>query len=123
VDFLKNHPMVEKVNHPALPNHRDHALYSRYFPKGAGSVFTVDIKGDIEKAKRFSENLKLFSLVSNLADLKSLVIHPASTTHSQMSEQELLECGIKPNSIRLSVGTEHIDDIIDDLKQAFETVK
>jgi O-acetylhomoserine (thiol)-lyase len=123
VDFLKNHPQVEKLNHPSLPDNRDHELYKRYFPNGAGAVFTFDIKGDIEKAKRFSENLKLFSLVSNLADLKSLVIHPASTTHSQISEKELLESGIKPNSIRLSIGIEHIDDIIDDLKQAFETVR
>jgi O-acetylhomoserine (thiol)-lyase len=123
VDFLKNHPQVEKLNHPALPGNRDHELYKRYFPNGAGAVFTFDIKGDIEKAKKFSENLKLFSLVSNLADLKSLVIHPASTTHSQISEKELLESGIKPNSIRLSIGIEHIDDIIGDLKQAFEMVK
>ena len=117
VDFLKNHPKVEKVNHPALDDHKDHALYKRYFPNGAGSVFTFDIKGGLEDARRFSEKLKLFSLVSNLADLKSLVIHPASTTHSQISEEDLLDYGIKPNSIRLSVGTEHIDDIIEDLQQ------
>ncbi|MDR0473307.1 MAG: O-acetylhomoserine aminocarboxypropyltransferase/cysteine synthase [Treponema sp.] len=123
VEFLKSHPQVEKLNHPALPGNRDHDLYKRYFPNGAGSVFTFDIKGDIETAKRFSESLKLFSLVSNLADLKSLVIHPASTTHSQISEKELLDSGIKPNTIRLSIGTEHIDDIIDDLKQGFEAVK
>jgi O-acetylhomoserine (thiol)-lyase len=123
VDFLKDHPQVETVNHPALPDNCDHELYKRYFSKGAGAVFTFDIKGDIEKAERFSEHLKLFSLVSDLADLKSLVIHPASTTHSQISGKELLECGIKPNTIRLSIGIEHIDDILDDLKQAFEMVK
>jgi len=123
IDFLKDHPQVEKVNHPALNSHRDHELYKKYFPNGAGSVFTFDMKGGAQKANLFSEKLKLFSLVSDLADLKSLVIHPASTTHSQIDEKELLECGIKPNSIRLSVGIEHIDDIIDDLKQAFEEVK
>jgi len=123
IDFLKNHPQVEKVNHPSLPEHRDHKLYKRYFPQGAGSIFTFLIKGGGETAKRFTEKLKLFSLLANVADVKSLVIHPASTTHSQMSEQELLEVGIKPNTIRLSIGTEHIDDIIADLKQAFEAVK
>ena len=123
VDFLKNHPQVEIVNHPVLPDHRDHKLYERYFPKGAGSIFTFQIKGGAEKAKRFTEELKLFSLLANVADVKSLVIHPASTTHSQMSEQELLEGGIKPNTIRLSIGTEHIDDILSDLKQGFEAVK
>jgi O-acetylhomoserine (thiol)-lyase len=120
VDFLKSHPQVEKVNHPILAEHRDHKLYGRYFPHGAGSIFTFEIKGDAEKAKRFTEELKLFSLLANVADVKSLVIHPASTTHSQMSEAELLEGGIKPNTIRLSVGTEHIDDILDDLKHGFE---
>ena len=123
VDFLKTHPQVEIVNHPVLPDHRDHKLYERYFPKGAGSIFTFQIKGGAEKAKRFTEELKLFSLLANVADVKSLVIHPASTTHSQMSEQELLEGGIKPNTIRLSIGTEHIDDILSDLKQGFEAVK
>ena len=122
IDFLKNHPQVETLNHPSMPAHRDNHLYKKYFPNGAGSVFTFDIRGDMEKAKRFSEQLKLFLLVSNLADLKSIVTHPASTTHSQISEKELLECGIKPNTIRLSVGTEHIDDILDDLQQAFEAV-
>ena len=122
VDFLKNHPHVEKVNHPALPEHRDNKLYGRYFPRGAASIFTFEIKGDAEKAKRFTEKLKLFSLLANVADVKSLVIHPASTTHSQMSEKELLEGGIKPNTVRLSIGTEHIDDIIEDLKQGFEAV-
>ena len=122
VEFLKNHPGVEKVNHPSLPDHRDNALYKKYFPKGAGSIFSVELKGDAERAKRFSEKLKLFSLLANVADAKSLVIHPASTTHSQMSESELLESGIKPNTIRLSIGIEHIDDIIDDLKQGLEAV-
>jgi O-acetylhomoserine (thiol)-lyase len=120
IDFLKNHPQVEKVNHPAITDHPDHEIYNRYFPNGAGCVFTFDIAGSAEKANRFSERLKLFSLVSDLADLKSLVIHPASTTHSQIDEKELLESGIKPNTIRLSIGIEHIDDIIDDLRQAFE---
>ncbi|MDR2555496.1 MAG: O-acetylhomoserine aminocarboxypropyltransferase/cysteine synthase [Fibromonadaceae bacterium] len=123
IDFLKDHPQVENVNHPALANHRDHKLYNRYFKMGAGSIFTFEIKGDAEKAKLFTEKLELFSLLVNVADVKSLVVHPASTTHSQMSEEELLESGIKPNTIRLSIGTEHIDDIIDDLKQGFEAVK
>jgi len=104
-----------------LASHPNHELYKRYFPKGAGSVFTFDIKGDAAKANRFSEKLKLFSLVSDLADLKSLVIHPASTTHSQIDEKELIESGIKPNTIRLSIGIEHADDIIEDLKQGLET--
>jgi len=120
IEFLEKHPQVEKVNHPSLNSHRDHKLYKRYFPKDAGSIFTFQIKGDGERAKHFTEKLKLFSLLANVADVKSLVIHPASTTHSQMSEQELLECGIKPNTIRLSIGTEHIDDIIADLKQGLE---
>jgi O-acetylhomoserine (thiol)-lyase len=118
VEFLKSHSQVEKVNHHSLPDHRDHALYKRYFPKGAGSIFSFEIKGDSEKAKQFTEKLKLFSHLANVADVKSLVIHPASTTHSQMTEQELLSCGIKPATIRLSIGTEHIDDIIEDLNQA-----
>jgi O-acetylhomoserine (thiol)-lyase len=123
VDFLKSHPQIESVNHPALSSHRDHKLYKRYFPNGAGSIFTIELKGDAEKAKLFTEKLELFSLLANVADAKSLVIHPASTTHSQMSEKELLESGIKPNTIRLSIGTEHIDDIIDDLKLGLEAVK
>ena len=123
VEWLKKHPQVERVNHPALPEHRDHSLYKKYFPKGGASIFTFEIKGDSEKAKRFTEELNLFSLLANVADVKSLVIHPASTTHSQMSESELLAGGIKPNTVRLSIGTEHIDDIIDDLKQGFEAVK
>ena len=123
VDFLKDHPMVEKVTHPSIPSHPNHELYKRYFPNGAGSVFTFDIKGDSVKANLFTEKLKLFSLVSDLADLKSLVIHPASTTHSQIDEKDLLDNGIKPNTIRLSIGIEHIDDIIEDLNQAFSSVK
>jgi len=123
VKWLEKHPQVERVNHPSLPNHKDHKLYGKYFPKGAGSIFTFEIKGDAEKAKRFTEELKLFSLLANVADVKSLVIHPATTTHSQMSESELLESGIKPNTIRLSIGVEHIDDIIDDLSQGFDAVK
>jgi O-acetylhomoserine (thiol)-lyase len=114
---------VEKVNHPALADHRDHILYKKYFPKGGGSIFTFELKGSAEQAKKFTEKLELFSLLANVADVKSLVIHPASTTHSQLSEAELLEQGIKPNTIRLSIGTEHIDDIIDDLKQGFAAVK
>ena len=123
VDFLKNHPMVEKVNHPSLETGSKRALYDRFFPKGAGSIFTFEIKGDAEKAKKFTESLKLFSLLANVADVKSLVIHPASTTHSQLDEKALLACGIKPNTIRLSIGTEHIDDIINDLKNGFEAVR
>ena len=123
VEFLKNHPQVEKVNHPSLSTGKQKELYDRYFPKGAGSIFTFEIKGGAETAKKFTESLKLFSLLANVADVKSLVIHPASTTHSQLSEEELLASGIKPNTVRLSIGTEHIDDIINDLKQGFEAVK
>jgi O-acetylhomoserine (thiol)-lyase len=123
VEFLKNHPQVEKVNHPSLETGAKKELYDRYFPKGAGSIFTFELKGDAEKAKKFTESLKLFSLLANVADVKSLVIHPASTTHSQLEEKDLLAAGIKPNTIRLSIGTEHIDDIINDLKNAFEAVK
>jgi O-acetylhomoserine (thiol)-lyase len=123
LEFLKNHPQVEKLNHPSLPNDRDHALYKKYFPKGGGSIFTFELKGTAEKAKKFTESLELFSLLANVADVKSLVIHPASTTHSQMSEEELLSGGIKPNTVRLSIGTEFIDDILADLRQGFETVK
>lgn len=112
-----------KVNHPKLPGHRDHILYQKYFPNGAGSIFTFEMKGDADDAKNFIDHLELFSLLANVADVKSLVIHPASTTHSQMSEDELLASGIKPNTIRLSIGTEHIDDIISDLSNAFEAVK
>ncbi len=123
VEFLKNHPQVEKVNHPSLATGREKELYDRYFPKGAAPIFTFEIKGDAKTAQKFTESLKLFSLLANVADVKSLVIHPASTTHSQLSEEELLAGGIKPNTIRLSIGTEHIDDIISDLKQGFEAVK
>ncbi|MBQ7561385.1 MAG: O-acetylhomoserine aminocarboxypropyltransferase/cysteine synthase [Synergistaceae bacterium] len=123
VEFLKNHPQVAKVNHPSLESGRAGELYKKYFPNGGGSIFTFDIKGDSNTAKKFTESLELFSLLANVADVKSLVIHPASTTHSQLSEQELLSCGIKPTTIRLSIGTEHIDDIIEDLKKGFDSVK
>ncbi|MCR5056448.1 MAG: O-acetylhomoserine aminocarboxypropyltransferase/cysteine synthase [Clostridia bacterium] len=123
VEYLANHPLVERVNHPSLPNHPDHALYAKYFPNGGGSIFTFDIKGGQEEAWKFIDNLKIFSLLANVADVKSLVIHPASTTHSQLSEQELLDTGIRPNTIRLSIGTEHIDDIIEDLEQGFAAIK
>ncbi len=123
VEFLKSHPQVEKVNHPSLETGKKKELYDRYFPHGAGSIFTFEIKGGAETAKRFTESLKLFSLLANVADVKSLVIHPASTTHSQLDEEALLACGIKPNTIRLSIGIEHIDDIIADLRQGFEAVK
>jgi O-acetylhomoserine (thiol)-lyase len=118
VEFLSGHPKVEKVNHPALPDHPHHALYKKYFPKGAGSIFTFEIKGGREAALKFIGKLKLFSLLANVADVKSLVIHPASTTHSQMTDQELLESGITPGTIRLSIGTEHFDDLIYELDQA-----
>ncbi|MDR0248210.1 MAG: O-acetylhomoserine aminocarboxypropyltransferase/cysteine synthase [Oscillospiraceae bacterium] len=119
VEYLSKHPQVEAVNHPALKTHPDHALYNKYFPRGAGSIFTFEIKGDAARARAFIDKLELFSLLANVADAKSLVIHPASTTHSQLSEQELLEQDIRPNTVRLSVGIEHIDDIIADLEQAF----
>ena len=122
VSFLKNHPKVERVNHPSLEKGKQAELYAKYFPNGAGSIFTFDVKGNAETAKKFTENLELFSLLANVADVKSLVIHPASTTHSQLSEQELLSCGIRPTTIRLSIGTEHIDDIINDLKKGFEAI-
>lgn len=122
VNFLKNHPKVEHVNHPSLPENGYKELYDKYFPNGGGSIFTFEIKGGEVEAKRFIDSLDLFSLLANVADAKSLVIHPASTTHSQLSEQELLKQGIKPNTIRLSIGTEHIDDIIYDLEQAFNKI-
>ncbi|MBO5072746.1 MAG: O-acetylhomoserine aminocarboxypropyltransferase/cysteine synthase [Eubacterium sp.] len=124
VEYLNAHPQVEKVNHPALSEDpvQQH-LYQKYFPRGGGSIFTFEIKGDDKKAKDFIDNLELFSLLANVADVKSLVIHPASTTHSQLSKEELLEQGIKPNTIRLSIGTENIDDIIEDLEEAFRAVK
>lgn len=123
VEFLSKHPQVEKVNHPSLPDHPDHALYEKYFPNGGASIFTFEIKGGQKEAHKFIDSLKIFSLLANVADVKSLVIHPATTTHSQLSEKELLDQGIKPNTIRLSIGTEHIDDIIADLKKGFEAVK
>ncbi len=122
VDFLSKHPKVEKVNHPSLPEHPDHALYERYFPNGGGSIFTFDIKGGREEAWKFIDNLKIFSLLANVADVKSLVIHPASTTHSQLSAEELDEQNIHENTIRLSIGTEHIDDIISDLENGFKAI-
>ena len=124
VEYLNNHPQVEKVHHPSITDDPEQQrLYKKYFPNGAGSIFTFEIKGDAQKAKDFIDNLELFSLLANVADVKSLVIHPASTTHSQLNEEELLEQGIKPNTIRLSIGTEHIDDIIQDLEEAFKSVK
>ena len=122
VEYLSNHPQVEKVNHPSLPEHRDHALYEKYYPNGGGSIFTFEIKGGKEAAWRFIDSLKIFSLLANVADVKSLVIHPYTTTHSQMSPEELEQQHITPASIRLSIGTEHIDDIIADLDQAFANV-
>ena len=123
VEFLSNHPQVEKVNHPSLPAHPDYELYKKYFPNGGGSIFTFEIKGGQKEAHKFIDSLKIFSLLANVADVKSLVIHPATTTHSQLSEQELKEQNIKPNTIRLSIGTEHIDDIIQDLEGGFNAVK
>lgn len=123
VKFLSRHPLVERVNHPSLPEHPDHELYRSYFPHGGASIFTFDIKGGVKEAHRFIDSLKLFSLLANVADVKSLVIHPATTTHSQLSEAELNEQNIRPNTIRLSVGTEHIDDILSDLENAFKAVQ
>ncbi len=122
VDFLSKHPQVEKVNHPSLASGKEKELYDKYFPNGAASIFTFEIKGGADEAKKFTESLELFSLLANVADVKSLVIHPASTTHSQMTEEELLSAGIKPNTIRLSIGTEHIDDIIADLEKGFKAL-
>lgn len=123
VEYLNNHPQVEKVNHPSLASGEQKRLYDKYFPNGGGSIFTFEIKGDDTTAKKFIDNLEIFSLLANVADVKSLVIHPASTTHSQLSDEEKLEQGIRPNTIRLSIGTEHIDDIIADLDEAFKAVK
>lgn len=124
VQYLKNHPQVEKVNHPSVSeNEEQQRLYKKYFPNGGGSIFTFEIKGDADKAKKFIDNLELFSLLANVADLKSLVIHPQSTTHSQLNEKELVEQGIKPNTIRLSIGTENIEDILEDLGEAFKAVQ
>ncbi len=122
VEYLANHPKVEHVNHPSLPDHPDHALYEKYFPNGGASIFTFEIKGGVEEAHKFIDSLEIFSLLANVADVKSLVIHPATTTHSQLSQEELEDQGIKANTIRLSIGTEHIEDILEDLEQAFEQV-
>lgn len=122
VEFLQNHPKVAKVNHPSLPDHPDHALYQKYFPNGGGSIFTFEIKGGKEAAWKFIDNLKIFSLLANVADVKSLVIHPATTTHSQLSDEELADQGISQSTIRLSIGTEHYEDIINDLQNAFDSI-
>nr|WP_177297752.1 O-acetylhomoserine aminocarboxypropyltransferase/cysteine synthase family protein [uncultured Blautia sp.] len=123
VEFLSGHPQVEKVNHPSLPDHPDHALYQKYFPKGGASIFTFEIKGGQAEAHKFIDSLKIFSLLANVADVKSLVIHPATTTHSQLEEKELEDQGIRQNTIRLSIGTEHIDDILADLQNGFDAVR
>ena len=123
VEYLANHPQVEKVNHPSLPDHPDHALYQKYFPNGGASIFTFQIKGGVKEAHAFIDHLKIFSLLANVADVKSLVIHPATTTHAQLSPEELADVGIQENTIRLSIGTEHVDDIIADLDQAFAAVE
>lgn len=120
VEFLSKHPLVERVNHPSLPDHPDHELYEKYFPKGGGSIFTFEIKGGVAEAHKFIDSLEIFSLLANVADVKSLVIHPATTTHSQLTSEELAQQGIKENTIRLSIGTEHIDDIIADLEKGFK---
>ena len=122
VEYLSKNPNVSKVNHPSLPDHPDHALYEKYFPNGGASIFTFEIKGGKEAAWKFIDNLKIFSLLANVADVKSLVIHPASTTHSQLNDEELLDQGITQSTIRLSIGTEHIDDIIGDLEAGFKAV-
>ena len=123
VEFLNAHPQVERVNHPSLPSHPDYPLYQKYFPNGGASIFTFDIKGGVKEAYRFIDHLQIFSLLANVADVKSLVIHPATTTHSQLSPEELAEQEIKPNTIRLSIGTEHIEDIINDLQHGFDAVE
>ncbi|MCD7957666.1 MAG: O-acetylhomoserine aminocarboxypropyltransferase/cysteine synthase [Lachnospiraceae bacterium] len=123
VEYLAAHPQVEKVNHPSLPDHPDHELYQKYFPNGGASIFTFEIKGGQEEAWKFIDSLEIFSLLANVADVKSLVIHPATTTHSQLSEEELLDQGIRPNTIRLSIGTEHVDDLIADLEKGFAAVR
>lgn len=123
VEYLSTHPLVEHVNHPSLEDHPDHELYKKYFPNGGASIFTFEIKGGVKEAHQFIDNLQIFSLLANVADVKSLVIHPATTTHSQLTEEELEDQGIKENTIRLSIGTEHIDDIIADLEQAFNSLK
>ena len=123
VEYLSHHPLVEKVNHPSLPDHPDHALYEKYFPNGVGSIFTFEVKGGQKEAHAFIDHLTIFSLLANVADVKSLVIHPATTTHSQLTQEELADQGIRPNTIRLSIGTEHIDDIIADLEQGFAALQ
>lgn len=123
IDYLSKHPQVERVNHPSIADRPDHGLYQRYYPNGGASIFTFEIKGGAEKARQFTESLELFSLLANVGDVKSLVIHPASTTHSQLDEAELLSAGIKPNTVRLSIGTEHVQDLIDDLENAFNHIK
>ena len=123
VEYLNNHPLVEKVNHPSVSDDpKQQELYKRYFPNGGGSIFTFEIKGDAKKAQEFIDNLELFSLLANVADVKSLAIHPASTTHSELNAEELLDQGIKENTVRLSIGTENIDDIIEDLDEAFKAI-
>ena len=123
VEYLANSPYVAKVNHPSLPDHPDHALYQKYFPNGGASIFTFDIKGGQKEAYQFIDSLKIFSLLANVADVKSLVIHPATTTHSQLTDEELADQGISQSTIRLSIGTEHIDDILEDLEQAFKSIE
>ncbi|MGN0334918.1 MAG: O-acetylhomoserine aminocarboxypropyltransferase/cysteine synthase family protein [Lachnospiraceae bacterium] len=123
IEFLSGHPQVEKVNHPSLPEHPDHELYKKYFPNGGGSIFTFEIKGSEKEAHQFIDHLQIFSLLANVADVKSLVIHPATTTHSQLSPEELLDQDIRPNTIRLSIGTEHIDDILADLRNGFAAIE
>ena len=123
IDYLTRHPLVEKVNHPSISTHPDHKLYKRYFPEGGASIFTFDIKGGQDAAFKFIDNLSIFSLLANVADVKSLVIHPATTTHSQLTEEELAAQDIRPNTVRLSIGTEHIDDIITDLENGFKAIK
>ena len=123
VDYLSKHPQVEAVHHPSLESEPSHALYKKYFPNGGGSIFTFEVKGDSETAKKFIDNLAIFSLLANVADVKSLVIHPYTTTHSQLTDEELLDQGIKPNTIRLSIGTENVKDLIAALDAAFEAVK
>ena len=122
IQYLAKQPLVEKINHPSLPSHPDNALYRKYFPHGGGSIFTFDIRGGVKEAHKFIDSLRVFSLLANVADVKSLVIHPATTTHSQLTEAELAQQGIRPNTIRLSVGTEHIDDILADLENGFRAV-
>ena len=123
VEYLSKHPLVEHVNHPSLPDHPDHELYEKYLPNGGASIFTFEVKGGQEEAHKFIDNLEIFSLLANVADVKSLVIHPATTTHSQLTAEELADQGIKQNTIRLSIGTEHIDDIIADLEKGFAALK